>query len=113
MRAPEAEEFRRQLDALGAEYRRGLPEKLAEIDRLWRALASGVVPPAGLAELRRALHTLAGSARTFGVAHVSEVAASAEWVLEPFCEQGLLPDPEGAARLARLLDDLQRAAGDS
>ena len=114
MRAREvtAGEFRRQLNALGAEYRRRLPEKLADIDRLWRDLRAGNLPPVALTELRRELHTLAGSAKTFGVAHVSELAALAEMVLEPFCEQGSLPDPAGAVELARLLEALQRPGGD-
>jgi HPt (histidine-containing phosphotransfer) domain-containing protein len=107
-----AGEFRRQLDALGADYRDRLPEKVAAIRCLWRDLMNGILPPAALTDLRRELHTLAGSARTFGVARVSELAAAAEMVIEPFWEQDSLPDPAGAAELTRLLDALNRPAGD-
>ena len=115
MRAREvtAEELRRQLDALGAGYRRRLPAKMVELDRLWRDLTGGVVAPAALTDLRRELHTLAGSAKTFGVAHVSDLAAAAEGLLEPFCNEGRLPDAAGTAELTRLLDALQRSAEDA
>lgn len=106
-----AAQFRSELDALGAEYRNRLPGKLAEIDGLWRDLMNGALPPAALTDLRRELHTLAGSARTFGVSHVSELAAAAEMVIEPFWEKHSLPDPAGAAELTRLLDALNRPAG--
>lgn len=111
MRALEvkAEEFSRRLDALRADYRDRLPEKIAAIQRLWRDVMSGVLPPAGLIDLKRELHTLAGSAKTFGVAHVSELASAAESLLEPCCARGSLPEAASAAELARLLHALQRA----
>ena len=64
---------REELDALLAEYRASLPQKLALIDAL---LAEG-----RMAELRRALHTLAGSAGTFGLASVGTAARAAEELL--------------------------------
>jgi HPt (histidine-containing phosphotransfer) domain-containing protein len=99
-----AEAFRRQIEALSTEYRVGLPDKLAEIDTLWRA------PPGREAELLRALHSMAGSARTFGVKGVSEAAAAAEIYLAPFCERGRTPNAAQRAEFERLLDALRRSA---
>jgi HPt (histidine-containing phosphotransfer) domain-containing protein len=99
-----AEELRRRLDALGADYRDSLPGKVAAILGMWHDASSGVLPSASLNDLRRELHTLAGSARTFGVARVSELAAAAELLLEPCCEGGCLPEAASAAELTRLLD---------
>ena len=108
-----ADEFRRQLDLLSADYRARLPEKTAELARLWGRLVSGMVPTTSLGDLRRELHTLSGSAKTFGAGYVSELAAAAEVLVEPFCEQGSLPGAAEIAEIARLLDALQRSAADA
>lgn len=107
------ESFRRELDALSAEYRSGLPDKLAEVERLWRDVASGLLHPARMADLQRELHTLAGSAKTFGVPEVGEAAAAAESFLEPFSADATLPDSAGRAEFARLLDALKRLSAGS
>jgi len=62
--------LRAEFDAIIAEYRATLPQK---IDRLDRLLKDG-----GIAELRRELHTLAGSAGTFGLPRVGAAAQAAE-----------------------------------
>ncbi len=64
----------REFDALLAEYRRELPPKLA---RLEEHFAAG-----RFTELRRELHTIAGSAGTFGLPQVGEAARVAEDYLE-------------------------------
>lgn len=104
------EAFKRQLEELSAEYRRDLPEKLARIDALWRELAWGAPQPDRLAGLQRELHSIAGSARTFGIAGVSEAAAAAESFLEPFARRGKAPAAGRKAEFERLLDLLRRAA---
>jgi HPt (histidine-containing phosphotransfer) domain-containing protein len=74
--------LRAQFDALLAEYRAELPQKLDAMEALWSA---GRIP-----ELRRALHTLAGSAGTFGLPQVGDQARAAEECLvdEPDAVQG-------------------------
>ena len=101
--------FRRQLDVLSTEYRRSLPGKFAEIDELWRKLADGATDSLSIAGLQRELHTLAGSAKTFGVAGVSEAAAAAEAFLEPYCAHGAIPRPAARDKFRVLLDALRRA----
>jgi HPt (histidine-containing phosphotransfer) domain-containing protein len=80
------------LEELRAEYRAELPGKLAHLKAL---LARNQMK-----ELHRALHTLAGSAGTFGLPAVSEAAREAE----AYCESGQ------TERLAALLDAIIAAS---
>ena len=105
------EAFRQQLEAIRAEYRRDLPAKLARIENLWSEIAGGGSKPARLAELVRELHTIAGSAKTFGVAGVSEAAAAAESYLDPLSRRRKPPTARELAGFTPLLDALRQAAG--
>lgn len=105
------EDFRRQLEAISAEYRRELPAKLDAIEALWRGLAIPGSGTGGIADLRREIHSLAGSARTFGIAGVSEAAAAAESFLEPYVRRGKLPGAAQRAVFAQLLESVRKAAG--
>ena len=105
-----AEAFKRQFEALSAEYRSSLPQKFAELDGLWHELCSGEARPDRLAHLQRELHTLAGAAKTLGVAGVSEAAAAAEAFLEPYCARRKTPPAARQIEFIRLLDALKQAA---
>ena len=105
-----AEEFKRQIEALRAEYRAELPGRLAELDGLWHSLSSGALRIERISDLRRSLHSLAGSARTFGVAGVSEAAAAAESWIEPYCVSNTLPGSAERSEFQRLLDAVKQAA---
>jgi HPt (histidine-containing phosphotransfer) domain-containing protein len=74
--------LRAQFDALLAEYREELPRKLAHMEEL---LSAGRV-----GELRRALHTLGGSAGTFGLPEVGMAARA--------CEECLVDEPDVVQR---------------
>lgn len=97
---PRVNPLRAEFDALLAEYRRDLLPKLA---RLEEHLAAG-----RLAELTRELHTLAGSAGTFGMPRLGEAALAAESYL---ASCGARLDGPQRAELERLLAQLRRAAG--
>lgn len=103
--------FRKYLEELSAEYRAGLPQKIAEVDALWAGLNSGAESSARIEDLQRLLHTLAGSARTFGAAAVSETAKAAEIFLEPCCAAGATPMGAQRADFETLLAALRQAAG--
>ncbi len=94
--------FRKMMEELSAGYRGSLPEKLAEIEALWSALSGGTEPVARLSDLRRLLHTIAGSARTFGMGEVSTTAKAAETFLDAFC--GDEADPAPACALPAAAD---------
>lgn len=81
------------LDELRAEYRRELPAKLDKLNALWGARQ--------LPELHRALHTLAGSAGTFGLRELGESAREAETYLDA-CGPAL--DARQQAGFQRLLE---------
>lgn len=74
--------LRAQFDALLSEYRRGLPAKMAQMEAHWAAGRTD--------ELRRALHTLSGSAGTFGLPQVGEAAKA--------CEECLVDNPDAVQR---------------
>lgn len=104
------EEFRRGLEAIFAEYRQSLGKRLAELGALARDLANGAALPGRMSDLRRGLHSLAGTGRTFGLPEVSHKAAAAESFLEPFCAAGTLPHPDEWAEFGQLFEALQQAA---
>ena len=95
---------------LRAEYRRDLPAALLGVESLWRDLAAGSVPPERLMELQRRLHSIAGSAKTFGLPQLTESAREAEDFLEPFGAAGTLPAAAERAQFECLLHALKRAA---
>lgn len=86
---PEA--MQRMLAEMRAEYRNALPAKLLEIENLWRDVAGSVEPAEKFHELRRLAHTLAGSAKTFGLPGVTETARALEEALAPLCQPGAAP----------------------
>ncbi len=104
------DDFSRMMAALSAEFRQGLPGQMATVDRLWQRLSSGHTEAASMAELIRTLHTLAGSAGTFGLAEVGAAAAAAESGLETYREAGAVADEAGRAEISRVLEALRRAA---
>ncbi len=79
-----SEVFRQQLAAMAAEYGASLPAKLDELQAMWLATRNGGAPEP-LDQLRRALHTMAGTAGTFGLRAVMDSARAAESFIEPFC----------------------------
>jgi chemotaxis protein histidine kinase CheA len=99
------EAFRQALLELSAEYRSALPAKMAELEAQWRDGAPGSVET-----LRRGLHTLAGSAKTFGLAEVTDAARAAEQFLDPFCERGTPPEAAARAEFEGLFEALKRVA---
>jgi chemotaxis protein histidine kinase CheA len=105
------DEFKRQMDAFSADYRAALPGKLAEVDALWDKLASGAKQPEACVELLRRLHTLAGSAKTFGFPDLGTAARAAETCLAPYCEDGAIPQAADREAFNRLLRTLRQSAG--
>jgi HPt (histidine-containing phosphotransfer) domain-containing protein len=101
--------FKHYLDELGADYRRRLPHKLAELDHLWNDLTIGSAPPARFADLQRELHNLVGTAKTLGLPAVTDAARAAETFLEPFLSQSAPIEPVARGAFKQLLDDLKQA----
>jgi diguanylate cyclase (GGDEF)-like protein len=72
------QELQQALQALAANYAADLPTRIAELDARVRALAEGRADAAECALLHRQLHSLHGSAKTFGFAAVSDSAREIE-----------------------------------
>ena len=94
-----------EFDELRAEYRQGMVAKLAALDAQW---AQAVTGDAGAHEaLVRALHTIAGSAGTFGLPAIGVAARAAENFLE---EKGAKLGGEDRQRFVLLLEELRANA---
>ena len=91
-----------EFDELRAEYRQSLAAKRAALQAQWTQVMRG--DAAAIQPLVRALHTLAGSAGTFGFASLSAAARTAEEFLE---EKGSALGPPEQAEFERLLQAIR------
>src|SRR5258706_6173994 len=103
--------FEATLRALAANYAAELPAKLAEIASMFRLACEGGVDATGLQLLHRQVHSLNGSAKTFGFPVVSDAAHKFELALVPYFTSPSSLDRTAASQLLDLLDALL-AAGD-
>jgi len=106
----EADRFAAELAALNAEYRAKLALRLAALDVLAMELAVGQPDADRLNDLRRELHTIAGSAKTFGLPAVTDAARAAERFVDPWCDSGRRPGAAEWAEFKTLLTALREAA---
>lgn len=111
MSTMDPETFKKYLSALSADYRATLTEKLMHIDQMWKELTAGSTAFGPMTTLHRELHTLAGSAKTFGLPEVSEAARVAEHFIEPYTMVGALPAAPKLVEFENLLAALREAAG--
>jgi len=74
-------DFEAQLALLRQDYANKLPQKLSEIETIWRNLLANNWQQSDRELLERALHSLAGSGKTFGFSDLSRVAKTAELML--------------------------------
>lgn len=100
-----SEAFNSLFAEISAEYRRGLPEKFAEIDGLCSVWTTD-----NLVKLQRELHTLVGTGKTMGLPAVTDAARAAETFLEPYFAEHKAPPAAELAKFSRLLDALKQSA---
>jgi HPt (histidine-containing phosphotransfer) domain-containing protein len=86
MTAPPAPSFEERFAALGADWRAQLPARLATLQQLLGACLAAPQDTAVLQDLHRGVHSLAGSAGTFGLPALSVQAKSIEHQIEPLLE---------------------------
>ncbi len=77
---PLSPSVKRRLNVLSQRFRDGLPDRLQEIESLQRKMGEGDTGSGR--ELRLKVHRIAGSATTFGMERLSELARQAELSLE-------------------------------
>lgn len=100
----------KEMEAFSAEYRASLPQRLTDIDAAWAAVKRGETEGDPLRVLLRNLHSIAGSALTFGLPDLGKAAAAAEDWVDPYCERGELPPAAAQPELEPLLALVRRAA---
>jgi len=107
----DADDLATALAELAAEYRSNLTPRLDALEALHAELAAGQGDAGRIQDLRRELHTIAGSAKTFGLPAVTDAARAGERFLDPFCDAGKALATAEWAELKTLLEALRQAAG--
>ena len=97
----------KEFQKLRTEFRGSLPAKLRRMRSLWERLDCEEPDGDALDMLKRDLHTMAGSAGSFGLPQVSKAAAAAEEALDGL-KAGSRPGAKRAAKFRALLDKLDR-----
>ena len=99
------------LQQMAKQFGANLPARVAEIADLWQLLSAGRGASELPQTLHRKVHSLTGSAQTFGYAPVSEAARRLDSQLVPFASSEQCPDPSQLASLAGLVVALQSSVG--
>jgi len=97
------------LEAQRADYRRSLPQRLAQIESLWRQVLNGEAPAQALTTLERCAHSLAGSGATFGFAALGDAARVLELAVNPLLGVAHTLTPEAQSEVNRAVEALQRS----
>jgi PAS domain S-box-containing protein len=100
-----------QLARLREDYHCQLAGKLAAIDATARHLEAGPWLVESARALQMQVHKLAGSAGTFGMPEVSEIARALELALTPFLGEDAAPAVRERAVIGAHLTDLRSAIG--
>ena len=104
-------ELKEKLKALEVMFAQRLPMRLREIDAALEQCAAEPANPAHAILLHRLLHSIAGTAGTFGYARLGERASSLEHDLAPFLEGGAAAQQALPALLPALREFSTWAAG--
>jgi chemotaxis protein histidine kinase CheA len=96
------------LEAQRADYRSSLPQRLVQIESLWRQVLSGEAPAQALASLERCAHSLAGSGATFGFAALGDAARVLELAVSPLLGATHALTPTAQGEVIRAVEALQR-----
>ncbi|NOQ14229.1 MAG: response regulator [Methyloprofundus sp.] len=99
-----------RLNQLNQDYVDSLPEKIRQIEMLWRGLVKHDLGTQDLKLLYQCIHSLNGSGATFGYTILSEIAAIIEILLKPLMQTEQLPTIEQQSHISTLLIKLRKAA---
>ena len=95
-----------KLKALRDAYRKHLPGKINEGNMLWTTLNSGDWDPSLAKDFRRYVHTLAGSAPTFGFVDVGQNAREIEVIVKQCLAENKQPSTEECDKVSSILAKL-------
>ena len=96
------------LEEQRADYRRSLPQRVAQIESLWRQILNDAAPTEALATLERCAHSLAGSGATFGCAALGDAARALELAVHPLLDSAHALTPTAQTEVSRAIESLQR-----
>ncbi len=99
-----------QLNALRQAYAQHLPEKVHEIEVIWKSLLEQEWNQDALKTLHRLTHSLNGSSATFGFNAVRNLASTLETLLKSITESGVQLTTEQRVQINASLDALKQAA---
>lgn len=97
----------KEFQKLRMEFRGSLPAKLTRLRSLWGRIDCEEPDPDALEILKREVHTMAGSAGSFGLPQVSKAAAAADEALEGL-KAGSRPGAKRVKKFSALLDKLDK-----
>ena len=106
---PSSSAFTAFLDTQRADYRRSLPERLAQIDLFWCRVRDDEAPAQALADLERCAHNLAGSGATFGFAALGDAARVLEQAVVPLLGTACALTPAATGEVGTAVEALQRS----
>lgn len=95
-----------RLKALRDAYRKHLPGKINEGNMLWATLNSGDWDPSLAKDFRHHVHTLAGSAPTFGFVEVGQHARKIEAIIRQCLAENKQPSTEEYDQVSSILAKL-------
>ena len=97
------------LELQRADYRRALPQRLAQIELLWNQMLNYESAAQALATLERCAHSLAGSGATFGFAGVGSAACELELAVHPLVHAACALICAARTEVSRAIELLQRS----
>jgi len=97
------------LELQRADYRAALPQRLAQIELLWREVLSGDNATQAMASLERCAHSLAGSGATFGFAGVGSAARELELAVTPLLDTASALSAGARSEINLAIELLQRS----
>jgi len=101
----------KKLEILAESYLRELPDKLATIDNLWRKVTLSVWNDKAFELFHSMVHGIAGTAGSFGLVEVGEVARSLDIQCRAIVESGNQPNSEQREAIRIGLEGLNRQFG--
>lgn len=96
-----------RIRVLRERFAQTLPERVAEVRRTWMRLGASPATTEVRQQLARQLHTLGGTAGSYGLLTVAGLAVEGELTCQ---DLGVQPDRETLRYLATIIDDISLAA---
>lgn len=97
------------MELQSADYRRALPQRLAQIELLWNQVLNHESAAQALATLERCAHSLAGSGATFGFAGVGSAARELELAVTALLDTACALTAEARSDVNLAIKLLQRS----